>query len=145
MWRLLWRGASAKRLPFGTAMPFECPSGSRRCPSARPFMAIEATAASKRPRQANELARANAPRGVCSGKVAFTLASHPAMKFLDGNPAVWENLARTTMKFSIVTPNYNYGRFLKKALECVFTQADAPGALEIEHIVIDGGSTAVGY
>jgi len=65
------------------------------------------------------------------------------------------------MKFSIVTPNYNYGRFLKKALESVLAQAedveqggvsrsgetgtgrDAPRArpLEIEHIVIDGGST----
>lgn len=45
------------------------------------------------------------------------------------------------MKFSIVTPNYNYGRFLRKALESVLAQADAPGAPEIEHIVIDGGST----
>ena len=45
------------------------------------------------------------------------------------------------MKFSIVTPNYNYGRFLKKALESVLAQADAPGAPEIEHIVMDGGST----
>ena len=45
------------------------------------------------------------------------------------------------MKFSIVTPNYNYGRFLKKALESVLAQADAPGAPEVEHIVIDGGST----
>ena len=45
------------------------------------------------------------------------------------------------MKFSIVTPNYNYGRFLKKALESVFAQADAPRAPQIEHIVIDGGSS----
>lgn len=45
------------------------------------------------------------------------------------------------MKFSIVTPNYNYGRFLRKALESVLAQADASGAPEIEHIVIDGGST----
>ena len=45
------------------------------------------------------------------------------------------------MKFSIVTPNYNYGRFLKKALESVLAQADAPGTPEIEHIVVDGGST----
>ena len=45
------------------------------------------------------------------------------------------------MKFSIVTPNYNYGRFLKKALESVFAQADAPEAPEIEHLVMDGGST----
>jgi len=45
------------------------------------------------------------------------------------------------VKFSVVTPNYNYGRFLKKALESVLAQADAPGAPEIEHIVMDGGST----
>ena len=65
------------------------------------------------------------------------------------------------MRFSIVTPNYNYGRFLKKALESVYPQvaepanlptcepanhpADAPAErrpdIEIEHIVIDGGST----
>lgn len=45
------------------------------------------------------------------------------------------------MKLSIVTPNYNYGRFLRKALESVLAQTDAPGAPEIEHIVIDGGST----
>lgn len=45
------------------------------------------------------------------------------------------------MKFSIVTPNYNYGRFLQKALESVLAQADAPGAPAIEHLVIDGGST----
>lgn len=44
------------------------------------------------------------------------------------------------MKFSIVTPNYNYGRFLGKALESVLAQADVPGAPEIEHVVIDGGS-----
>lgn len=45
------------------------------------------------------------------------------------------------MKFSIVTANYNYGRFLKKALESVFAQTEADGAPDIEHIVIDGGST----
>ena len=45
------------------------------------------------------------------------------------------------MKFSIVTANYNYGRFLKKALESVFSQTEAVGAPTIEHIVIDGGST----
>ncbi len=45
------------------------------------------------------------------------------------------------MRFSIVTPNYNYGRFLKKALESVFAQVEGEGAPEIEHIVIDGGST----
>ncbi len=45
------------------------------------------------------------------------------------------------MKFSIVTPNYNYGRFLKKALESVFAQTETEGAPDIEHIVIDGRST----
>ena len=45
------------------------------------------------------------------------------------------------MRFSIVTPNFNYGRFLKKALESVLAQAEGEGAPEIEHIVIDGGST----
>ena len=45
------------------------------------------------------------------------------------------------MKFTIVTPNYDYGRFLKKALESVFSQTEAEGAPDIEHIVIDGGST----
>lgn len=65
------------------------------------------------------------------------------------------------MKFSIVTPNYNYGRFLKKALESVYSQLAEPANLptcepanrpayapaerrpdiEIEHLVMDGGST----
>ncbi len=68
------------------------------------------------------------------------------------------------MKFSIVTPNYNYGRFLKKALESVLAQVEPPAAsggasspsepqtgidrapggqedIQVEHIVIDGGST----
>lgn len=44
------------------------------------------------------------------------------------------------MKFSIVTPNYNYGRFLKAALRSVFDQTSSPD-VSIEHIVIDGGST----
>ena len=47
----------------------------------------------------------------------------------------------SVMKFSIVTPNYNYGRFLRKALESVFAQTGVPGAPSVEHIVIDGGST----
>lgn len=44
------------------------------------------------------------------------------------------------MKFSIVTPNYNYGRFLKAALRSVFDQTSSSD-VSIEHIVIDGGST----
>lgn len=44
------------------------------------------------------------------------------------------------MKFSIVTPNYNYGRFLKAALRSVFDQTSSPD-VSIEHIVIDGGSS----
>ena len=45
------------------------------------------------------------------------------------------------MKISIVTPNYNYGRFLKKAVASVFGQLSTESSLEVEHIVIDGGST----
>ena len=46
------------------------------------------------------------------------------------------------MKFSIVTPNYNYGRFLQKALDSVLAQISLqPSAFGIEHIVIDGAST----
>ena len=68
------------------------------------------------------------------------------------------------MKFSIVTPNYNYGRFLKKNLQSVLAQVESglersgassssehkndagraecgPGSFRVEHIVIDGGST----
>ena len=44
------------------------------------------------------------------------------------------------MKFSIVTPNYNYGRFLRKAIQSVFDQTSSPD-VSIEHIVIDGGSS----
>jgi glycosyltransferase involved in cell wall biosynthesis len=44
------------------------------------------------------------------------------------------------MKFSIVTPNYGYGRFLKKNLQSVLEQTSSPD-VSIEHIVIDGGST----
>ena len=68
------------------------------------------------------------------------------------------------MKISIVTPNYNYGRFLKKNLQSVLAQVESgldrsgasslsghtndagraecdPGSFRVEHIVIDGGST----
>ena len=68
------------------------------------------------------------------------------------------------MKFSIVTPNYNYGRFLRKNLQSVLAQVESglersgassssehkndagraecdPGSFRVEHIVIDGGST----
>lgn len=48
------------------------------------------------------------------------------------------------MRLSVVTPNYNYGRFLKKALESVLSQVsdgETAADLSIEHIVIDGGST----
>jgi glycosyltransferase involved in cell wall biosynthesis len=43
------------------------------------------------------------------------------------------------MKISIITPNYNGARFLEETLGSVQVQS-RPG-LEIEHIVIDGGST----
>lgn len=66
-----------------------------------------------------------------------------------GCPGIWtvlesapvKRMRPPLMKFSIVTPNYNYGRFLGKALESVFVQTEGEGAPEIEHIVIDGGST----
>ena len=45
------------------------------------------------------------------------------------------------MKISIVTPNYNYGEFLIKAIKNVFAQTEAEGSPIVEHIVIDGGST----
>lgn len=43
------------------------------------------------------------------------------------------------MKFSIITPNYNGARFLEHSVRSVQVQA-APG-VELEHLVIDGGST----
>ena len=41
------------------------------------------------------------------------------------------------MRFSIITPNYNGGRFLEQTLASVTAQAD----VELEYIVVDGGST----
>ena len=43
------------------------------------------------------------------------------------------------MKFSVITPSYNQGRFIARTLASVALQA-APG-LEIEHLVMDGGSS----
>jgi len=49
------------------------------------------------------------------------------------------------MKISIVTPNYNYGRFLQRALDSVVAQISTighrPSTFSVEHIVIDGAST----
>ncbi|MGI5867990.1 MAG: glycosyltransferase [Kiritimatiellia bacterium] len=45
------------------------------------------------------------------------------------------------MKISIVTANYNYGHFLKTAIQNVFDQVVSEPGIEVEHIVIDGGST----
>jgi glycosyltransferase involved in cell wall biosynthesis len=45
------------------------------------------------------------------------------------------------MKISVITPCYNYARFLQKALESVHEQVcNQPSNLQVEHIVIDGGS-----
>jgi glycosyltransferase involved in cell wall biosynthesis len=51
------------------------------------------------------------------------------------------------MQFTIITPSLNYGRFLGDCLESVAAQVDVeemragrPRSLEIEHLVIDGGS-----
>ncbi|MCW5198422.1 glycosyltransferase, partial [Desulfobulbus sp. F3] len=43
------------------------------------------------------------------------------------------------MRFSIITPNYNSGRFLEQTLASVIAQT-ADG-IELEYIVVDGGST----
>lgn len=41
------------------------------------------------------------------------------------------------MKFSILTPSYGYGRFMSDCVKSVLMQ----GKVDIEHIVMDGGST----
>ncbi len=43
------------------------------------------------------------------------------------------------MRFSIITPSYNSGRFLEGTLRSIIAQLDAD--LEVELIVIDGGSS----
>jgi glycosyltransferase involved in cell wall biosynthesis len=52
------------------------------------------------------------------------------------------------MHITLITSSLNYGRFLGECLECVAGQLDGdemragrPRSLEIEHFVIDGGST----
>lgn len=46
------------------------------------------------------------------------------------------------MKISIVTPNYNYGKYLRKAIASVKSQVEGGKvSFEVEHIVIDGGSS----
>jgi glycosyltransferase involved in cell wall biosynthesis len=41
------------------------------------------------------------------------------------------------MKFSIITPSYNQGRFLPDCVESVLSQI----GVDVEHIVTDAGST----
>lgn len=48
------------------------------------------------------------------------------------------------MKISIVTPNYNYGKYLPACLESVWDQVKAlepESTLTVEHIVVDGASS----
>lgn len=46
------------------------------------------------------------------------------------------------MKFSVITPVFNCKRFLAESLDSVARQREtAPEGIEIEHIVVDGGST----
>lgn len=50
------------------------------------------------------------------------------------------------MRFTIITPSLNYGRYLGRCLDSVAKQLDvarerSSRSLEIEHLVIDGGST----
>jgi glycosyltransferase involved in cell wall biosynthesis len=44
--------------------------------------------------------------------------------------------AGNTMKFSIITPSYNQGRFIKDCIESVLSQS----GVDVEHIVVDAGS-----
>lgn len=45
------------------------------------------------------------------------------------------------MKVSIITPSYNQGEFIGRTLQSVASQRDAlPDSIEIEHVVMDGGS-----
>lgn len=45
------------------------------------------------------------------------------------------------MRFTVITPSFNSGRFLETTLRSVIAQRDGTGAFELEHIVVDGGSS----
>ena len=45
---------------------------------------------------------------------------------------------RAMLKISIITPSFNQARFIERTLESVHSQR---GPFELEHIVVDGGST----
>ncbi len=45
------------------------------------------------------------------------------------------------VKVSVITPSFNHARFLRRTLDSVRSQQQVGGGLELEHIVVDGGST----
>ena len=44
------------------------------------------------------------------------------------------------MKITVLTPNYNGGRWLARGMDSVLAQELAPGD-ELEYLCLDGGST----
>lgn len=51
-----------------------------------------------------------------------------------------KKLPFSVLKFSIITPSFNQGHFIRDSLESVFSQKNVPSGHSVEHIVVDGGS-----